>query len=78
MRTVVSIPDTLFAAADAVAARLGITRSDLYAAALAELIAKHDPDHLTKRLDEIYATEESSLNLELRRAQARAVGPEEW
>lgn len=66
----------LFAAADALAARLGVTRSELYAAALAELIAKDDADHLTARLDEIHATEDSSLDPALRRAQARAVGPE--
>ncbi|HEX9940199.1 MAG TPA: hypothetical protein VGB15_23900 [Longimicrobium sp.] len=78
MRTVVSVPDALFAAADALAARLGVTRSDLNAAALAELIAKHDRDHLTARLDRIHATEDGSLDPALRKAQARAIGPEEW
>ena len=78
MRTVVSVPDALFAAADALAARLGVTRSDLYAAALAELIAKHDPDHLTARLDRDPCHGGRLPGPCAPEAQARAIGPEEW
>ena len=78
MRTVVSVPDDLFAAAAALAARLGMTRSEFYAAALTDFIAKHAPDRLTERLDALYTTEDSTLDPALRRLQARAIGPEEW
>ncbi|MDZ7631520.1 MAG: hypothetical protein U5K74_09270 [Gemmatimonadaceae bacterium] len=40
MKTAISLPDALFDEADAVAYRLGVSRSQLYATALAEYIAK--------------------------------------
>jgi metal-responsive CopG/Arc/MetJ family transcriptional regulator len=78
MRTVVSIPDELLAAADALAARLGMSRSEFFAAALADIIAKRAADDRTERLDALFATEDSALDPALRRAQAQAIGPEEW
>ena len=44
--------------------RLGVSRSRLYAAALAEYVAKHQTRKITARLNEVYAAEESGLKLE--------------
>ena len=76
MKTAVSIPDELFTAADALAGRLGTSRSELYAAAVAELVAKHAD--VTARLDRVYATEPSALDPGMRRAQRRTLGREAW
>lgn len=46
MKTAVSIPNDLFAAGEALAARLGSSRSALYAAALREFVARHEPEAL--------------------------------
>ena len=78
MKTAISLPDELFAAADSLAGRLGVSRSELYATAVAEFLAKHTTSEITDRLNRVYATEESALDPAFRRAQARAIGPEEW
>lgn len=72
VKTAVSIPDPLFAAADERAARLGISRSALYARALARELAADSDDALTSRLDAIYRDEDSSLDPLYVAAQRRA------
>lgn len=78
MKTAISIPDELFTAADTLAGRLGVSRSELYSTAVAEFIAKHNPSEITERLNQVYATEDSALDPVLRRIQAISIGPEEW
>jgi len=73
MKTAISIPDDLFESADALAAKLGVSRSQLFATAVAELIAKHAGAQVTSRLDAVYAAEESRLDPRLARAQRRSV-----
>jgi metal-responsive CopG/Arc/MetJ family transcriptional regulator len=78
MKTAISLPDELFTAADALAGRLGVSRSELYATAVAEFLAKHTRSEVTARLNEVYATESSALDPAFRRAQSRSIGPEHW
>lgn len=52
MKTAVSVPDPIFEEAERLAERLDKSRSQLYAEALAEYLARHDPDTVTRRLDE--------------------------
>jgi metal-responsive CopG/Arc/MetJ family transcriptional regulator len=78
MKTAISIPDEIFSAADALAGRLGVSRSELYATAVAEFLAKHDRSEITARLDRLYATEPSGVDPELRRAQRRMFRRERW
>lgn len=78
MKTAISLPDPLFNAADALAGRLGVSRSELYATALAEFVAKHTDTEVTARLNEVYADEDSSLDPVLRRMQRQSIGREEW
>ena len=78
MKTAISLPDELFASVDALALRLGMTRSGLVATALAEFVAKHQGRRVTAQLDAVYAEETSTLDPALRRAQARAVGRDAW
>ena len=78
MRTSISLSDDLIAAADALASRLGVSRSELYATAVAEFVAKHTAPDTTSRLDRLYANESSALDAALRRVQQRALGPERW
>jgi len=78
MKTAISLPDALFTAADALAGRLGVSRSELYATALAEFVAKHADTEITARLNAVYADEDSSLDPALRGAQRQSIGREAW
>jgi predicted transcriptional regulator len=56
MKTAVSIPDPLFREAEAIAARLAIPRSRLFARALEEFISNHRQDDITARLDKVHGS----------------------
>ena len=62
MKTAISLPDDLFAAADTLAKSLGKSRSWLVAEALAEYVAKHRHADVTERLNAVYAVEDGRLD----------------
>jgi hypothetical protein len=80
MKTAVSIPDRVFQSADKLAARLGVSRSELYARALAALIEQHREDLITKQLNELYGPggEDSSIDPEVKSLQNRSLPREKW
>jgi Ribbon-helix-helix protein, copG family len=78
MKTAISLPDDLFAAADALAERLGMSRSKLFANAVAEFVAKHQGRRVTSRLDAIYGDDPGGLDPALRAAQTRTLGRGDW
>jgi metal-responsive CopG/Arc/MetJ family transcriptional regulator len=76
VKTAISIPDPLFQAADQLAARLGLSRSELYARAVADWVAQHQAEAVTAQLNLVYGSpsaSESRLASPLARAQARAL-----
>ena len=78
MKTAISLPDDLFESADTLAKRLGLSRSELYATAVAEFLAKHQHAKVTERLDRVYGQQASRLDRSVRRAQGRALRSPEW
>ena len=48
MKTAISIPDTVYEHAEQLAHRLGKSRSQLYSEAVAEYVARHDPEAMTE------------------------------
>ncbi|MGA9278512.1 CopG family ribbon-helix-helix protein [Ilumatobacter sp.] len=52
----VSIPDAIFDAADRLAGRRRVSRSELYAQALRKMLDDEDDLEITARLDDIYAS----------------------
>lgn len=78
MKTAISLSDELFNSADDLAQRQGMSRSELYAVALAEYVAKHRDEEITLRLNEVLAAESSGVDPALRVAQARSVASGEW
>jgi metal-responsive CopG/Arc/MetJ family transcriptional regulator len=78
MKVALSIPDDLFESAESLGKRLGVSRSRLYATALAEFLAKHRGRKITERLDALYVTEGSRLDVATRRMQNRSLGRERW
>jgi metal-responsive CopG/Arc/MetJ family transcriptional regulator len=51
MKTAISLPDELGHAADLFASQRDMSRSELYAKALAEYLAKHRGDDLTEKIN---------------------------
>ena len=56
MKTAVSIPDPIFKTADQLAKELGISRSELYARALEELIRNRNREHITASINATLAS----------------------
>ena len=80
MKTAVSIPDRVFESAEKLASRLGVSRSQLYAKALANLVEDHREDLITSRLNEIYGPdgEDSSLDPGSALLQSRSLPRKRW
>ncbi|OGT29135.1 MAG: hypothetical protein A2W28_08985, partial [Gammaproteobacteria bacterium RBG_16_51_14] len=73
-------PDPIFEAAERTARRLGVSRSELYANAVAEFVAHHRRQGITEKLNEIYSVDEalSALDLHLASLQSRSLVKDEW
>lgn len=54
MKTAISIPDPLFRAADRLAKRLGVSRSELYQLAVSRLLEDQDDEATTEALNKLY------------------------
>ena len=78
METVVTIPDEVFRKAEELATALGLSRSEVYSAALTEFIRERREQRITEGLDEVYTEEDSSLDPALRMLQAASVPVESW
>ena len=55
MKTAVSMPDALFEAAERLANRLGISRSEVFQRAMAAFVREHRLDGVTQALDAVHA-----------------------
>jgi len=78
MKTAVSIPDVLFDAADEVAERLGMSRSQLYAKALAEYVSTRRDEDVTAALNRVYAEQPSELDPVLAAMQFMSLPSADW
>jgi len=79
LKAAITVPDALYAEADRLAARLGLSRSALYAQAVAEFIARQRQESVTERLDEVLArTEDRGLDARLSALQRASLPDEVW
>jgi len=62
VKTAVSVPEDLFLLGEATAKRLRISRSHLYATALAEFLARAQSQNVTEQLNKIYSEESAKLD----------------
>ena len=53
MKTAISLPDTVFQEAEQLARRLGKSRSRLYREAVAEYVARHEPEAVTEAMNRL-------------------------
>jgi len=78
VKTAISIPDEVFAEAEEAARRLGVSRSGLYAKAVAEFVTRSRGLGVREALDSVYAGEDSRVDEALARMQAASLPDEGW
>ena len=78
MKTAISIPDDVFKRAEEYARRTKMSRSALYAVAVDNYVQQHVKDEITRKLNEIYSLEESSLDPVLDKLQMLSLIKEDW
>jgi len=55
MKTAISLPDSLYEAAEKTAKIMGLPRSQLFAKALEEFISHHNKENITNKYNEVYS-----------------------
>lgn len=78
MKVAISLPDPVFRAAETLARKLGKSRSQLYAEAIAEYVGARGAKALTARLNAVYGPESSELDPALKYAQLERLSREAW
>lgn len=78
MKTAVSLPDDLFRRAETAARRLRLSRSKLYAKALAEFLKQQNRSAVTERLNDVYSQHPAKVDAGLYRAQLRSLAKDNW
>lgn len=78
MKTAISLPDDVFRDAERLAKRLKKSRSELYREALAEYVARHEPEAVTRALNQLVKTLDSRPDRFTAAAARRTLERSEW
>lgn len=78
MKVAISLPDSVFEAAELLAEELHIPRSQLYAEALSAYLDAHGGAAITTRLNEVHGETGAGMDPALAYAQWKAVDRETW
>ena len=79
MKTAISIPDNLFEAAERVARRMGISRSELYQRAVARFLEQQSGDAVRETLDNVYGKKSNrDLDRLVKAAGEHILKDEKW
>jgi len=78
INTAVSIPDDVFEDAERLASRLRTSRSQLYARALAEFVARHDDDRVTSLMDQAIREAGGEADAFVQAAAQQSLQQVEW
>jgi metal-responsive CopG/Arc/MetJ family transcriptional regulator len=80
MKTAISIPDPLFRAADRLAQRLGISRSQVFQRAVSAYLEAHQDERVTEALNSVYEKSDADVGLDpvIERMQAISLVREKW
>lgn len=78
MKTAISLPDPVFAEAEALAKQLGLSRSELYTKALQAYLHKHNQNQILNKLNQVYSKESSELDPVLAKMQFMSLPSEDW
>ena len=78
MKVAISLPDAVFSAAEKMALRLRVSRSQLYAQAIEEYLGKRQDSLVTEQLNAVYAVEREPIDPGLVAAQLEVIDHETW
>ena len=78
MKTAISLPDSVFEEAEAIATQLGISRSELYATALRTYLQKYNRSQILDKLNHVYTEDSSDLDPALMEMQLASLPCEDW
>ena len=78
MKTAISIPDSVFQAAEKHAKRMRKSRSQLFSEAMIEYLERHTPDEITRMLNETLRTVGDIDDFFIRKASHSLLGRSEW
>ena len=80
MKTAISIPNPVFEAAEQLAERIGMSRSELYATAVAQYMTRHRAAGVRERLDAVYEIDDEAARLEavMGIVQTESAPDEDW
>jgi len=78
MKMEILVPNPILEAAERLAQELGMSLSEFYVAALTAYMATYQNGDITKKLDEVYAREKSTLEPGVIAIQIASIGEEEW
>ncbi len=78
MKTAISLPDSVFEEAEAVAKRLGMSRSELYTEALKVYLQRYNQEQILLKLNEVYSQESSELDPVMSKMQFMSLQREDW
>jgi metal-responsive CopG/Arc/MetJ family transcriptional regulator len=78
MKTAISLPDDVFKEAERFAHQSRKTRSQLYAEAIAEYLARHAPDDITDRMNQVWDRVSADENEFITEAARQTLSKESW
>ncbi|NEQ67305.1 MAG: ribbon-helix-helix domain-containing protein [Symploca sp. SIO2D2] len=78
MKTAISLPDSVFEEAEALAQQLGLSRSELYTKALETYLKKYNRNQILHQLNQVYSNESSELDPVVARMQFMSLDREDW
>jgi antitoxin MazE6 len=78
MKTAISVPDAIFEQAERLARRTKRSRSELYSKALADYLARHDPDRVTETMNRALAEAGADVDPFVAAASRRALKRIDW
>lgn len=78
MKTAISLPDSVFDEAEALAQRLGLSRSELYTKALQAYLKKYNRKQILDKLNQVYSQASSELDPTMATMQFMSLPREDW
>ncbi|NEO95277.1 MAG: ribbon-helix-helix protein, CopG family [Moorea sp. SIO3G5] len=78
MKTEISLPDSVFEEAEALAQQMGLSRSELYLKALKAYLKRYNRNQILHKLNEVYSKENSELDPVMAKIQFMSLPHQEW
>ena len=78
LKTAISIPEDIYRDAEEAAKSLGMTRSRLYSAAVADFLNRYRKDDIKAKLNEVHASASTCVDPVLAAMQLASLPQEEW